>query len=176
MKNVFILLAVLLLVIIGIVLGLYWRVFHEGFSVDSSDWGNFGGYFNGVLTPILTIINIFVFVKISMKISTLDDKRAEKESQGQKDLMLMQFRKIEIDNFERMMDDALVPSSQFVVSKEVLARPIVLADMYLHTFLKSKLSLFKLSEDSTITHSIFELKKEINNFHVKFVGNGNFDG
>ena len=94
MMKKYISLSITLLIVF--VLGLYWKVFHDGLSNNSTDWGNFGGYFNGVLTPILTIINIFVFVSISMKISMLDDKRADRESLGQKDLMLMQFRKIEI--------------------------------------------------------------------------------
>lgn len=162
--------------LIVFVLGLYWKVFHDGLSNNSTDWGNFGGYFNGVLTPILTIINIFVFVSISMKISMLDDKRADRESQGQKDLMLMQFRKIEIDNFEKVMDEALVPSLQLAISKEALARPIILADMYLQTFLKSKLSLFNLSEENEVTQSILKLKNGINCYHKKFIGNEILDG
>ena len=75
-----------------------------------------------------------------MKLSALDDKRAEKEAEGQKNLILMQFRKKEIDIFERVLNEALIPSSQFVVSKDALARPIVLADLYLHSFLTSKLN------------------------------------
>lgn len=127
-------LSIILLITLASVLGMYWKVFHDGFSNNSADWGNFGGYFNGLLMPILTIINIFVFVGISMKLSMLDDKRAEMESQGQKDLLLMQFQKKEIDNFERIMNEALIPSSQFVISKEALARPIVYADLlFIHS-------------------------------------------
>lgn len=166
----YILLAIILLMTIFIVLGMYWIIFHDGLSNNSEDWGNFGSYFNGLLTPILTFINIFVFVSISMKLSVLDDKRAEKESEGQKTLMLMQFRKKEIDSFEMVLNQALIPSSQFVTSKEVLARPIVLADLYLQTFLKSKLSLFNLTANSEIAQSISELKNELNNYHAKFVG------
>ena len=166
----YILLAIILLMIIFIVLGMYWIVFHDGLSYNSEDWGYFGSYFNGLLTPILTFINIFVFVGISMKLSVLDDKRAEKESEGQKKLMLMQFRKKEIDSFEMVLNQALIPSSQVVISKEALARPIVLADLYLQTFLKSKLSLFNLTTNCKIAQSISELKKELNNYHAKFVG------
>ncbi len=153
----------------SIVLGMYWMVFHEGFSYNSADWGNFGSYFNGLMMPILTFVNILVFVSISMKISSLDDKRAEKEAEGQKSLMLMQFRKKEIDNFERVLNEALVPSSQFVISKEALARPIVLADLYLHSFLKSKLSLFNLTDNCETTQFVSELKRKISNYHTKFV-------
>ena len=153
----------------SIVLGMYWMVFHEGFSYNSADWGNFGSYFNGLLMPILTFVNIFVFVGISMKLSSLDDIRAEKEAEGQKYLMLMQFRKKEIDNFERVLNEALVPSSQFVISKEALARPIVLADLYLHSFLKSKLSLFNLTDNCETTQFVSELKRKISNYHTKFV-------
>lgn len=170
----YILIVIILLVAASIVLGLYWMVFHEGFSYNSADWGNFGSYFNGLLMPILTFVNIIVFVSISMKLSALDDKRAEKEVEGQKNLMLMQFRKKEIDNFERVLNEALIPSLQFVISKEVLARPIVLADMYLHSFLKSKLSLFNLTEDSETTQSVSKLKCKLSNYHTKFVSDEKF--
>ena len=165
----YILLVIILLMATSIVLGMYWMVFHEGFSYNSADWGNFGSYFNGLMMPILTFVNILVFVSISMKISSLDDKRAEKEAEGQKYLMLMQFRKKEIDNFERVLNEALVPSSQFVISKESLARPIVLADLYLHSFLKSKLSLFNLTDNCETTQFVSELKRKISNYHTKFV-------
>ena len=154
---------------IFIVVGLYWIVFHDGLSYNSEDWGNLGSYFNGVLSPILTFANIFIFIDISMKLSVLDDKRAEKESEGQKNIILMQFRKKEIDSFEMILNQALIPSSQFVISKEDLARPIVLADLYLQTFLKSKLSLFNLTANSEIAQSIYELKSELKNYHAKFV-------
>lgn len=165
----YILLVITPLIAISIVLGMYWTVFHKGFSNNSADWGNFGSFFNGLLMPILTFVNILVFVSISMKLSSLDDKRAEKEAEGQKNLMLMQFRKKEIDNFDRTLNEALIPSLQFVISKEVLARQIVLADLYLHSFLKSKLSLFNLSDNSETTKFISELKRKISNYHTKFV-------
>ena len=165
----YILLAIILLMATSIVLGMYWMVFHEGFSYNSADWGNFGSYFNGLMMPILTFVNILVFVSISMKISSLDDKRAEKEAEGQKNLMLMQFRKKEIDNFERVLNEALIPSTQFALSKEALAGSIVLADLYLHSFLKSKLSLFNLADNCETTQFISKLKREISNYHAKFV-------
>lgn len=170
----YILFVIILLVTASIVLGMYWMVFHEGFSYNSADWGNFGSYFNGVLMPILTFANIIVFVNISMKLSVLDDKRAEKEAEGQKNLMLMQFRKKEIDNFERILNEALIPSSQFVISKEALARPIVLADLYLHSFLKSKFSLFNLTDNCETIQFVSELKRELGNYHTKFVSDDKF--
>lgn len=168
MKN-YILLVIILLVAASFVLGMYWMVFHEGFSYNSTDWGNFGSYFNGLLMPILTFVNILVFISISMKLSSLDDKRAKKEAERQKKLMLMQFRKKEIDNFEKVLNEALIPSTQIAHSKEVLARPIVIADLYLHSFLKSKLSLFNLTDNCETTLSVFELKRELSNYHTKFV-------
>lgn len=174
MNKVYSLLAVALSTVMIAAVGLYCYIFHDGLSLNSSDWGNFGGYFNGLLAPILTVVNIFVFVSISMKLSSLDDKRADREEQGQRNLMLMQFRKEEIDTFNKIMDDAIVPYSQFAMSKDVLARPIVLADLYLHTFLKSKLGLFDLDDNSEITHSIYELKKELGNYHSKFVSDKDF--
>ena len=103
------------------VIAFYLFVFHNGLSDDSSAWSNFGDYMNGVLTPILTAINIYVFIRLTSVISEIEDKRAnellkqeelrsekemqqaeahfERELKHEKELLLMQLRKQEIDTF-----------------------------------------------------------------------------
>ena len=92
------------------VIAFYLYVFHDGLSEDSSVWSNFGDYINGVLTPILTAINIYVFIKMTIAISNLEERRTknalafedarlEKEMRHEKELLMMQLRKQEIDTF-----------------------------------------------------------------------------
>ena len=88
---------VIIVIAFAIVLALYLIVFRYGLSHSTTTWSEFGGYVSGVLMPILTAINIFVFVKLTNAISENDTYRSEKEMLFQKQLMLMQFRKKEID-------------------------------------------------------------------------------
>lgn len=84
--------------------GIYLYMFNNGLSNNSNSWSNFGNYINGVLTPIFTAINIYVFVKLTITISKLEEKRSEKELQHEKELLLMQFRKQEIETFVKQMN------------------------------------------------------------------------
>ena len=55
----------------------------------------------------------------------------------------MEFRKKEIESFEKYVYDALYPSlPSSIKSKKALGMLIGMASLYLNTFLKSKLSLF----------------------------------
>ena len=82
----------------------------------------------------------------------------------------MQFRKKEIDTFENCIYNAMYPAPTTLKSKNALAMPIGMASLYLGTFLKSKLSLFSLSEDCETTIAIRELYEKIVKYHVKFIG------
>lgn len=91
-----------------VAIGLYLSVFRVGLSIQSADWGNFGSYFSGLLNPILTAINILVFVRLTTVVSNLDDERAKRETQAQQDMLWMQFRKKEIDNFKNAISRAVL--------------------------------------------------------------------
>ena len=150
---------------------LYWSVFRFGLSTQMSDWGNFGSYFSGLIMPILTAINITVFVKMTKEISSIDERRSNNAIKAQKEITLMEFRKKEIESFEKYVYDALYPSlPSSIKSKKALGMPIGMASLYLNTFLKSKLSLFSLSEDSDTACAIRKLYEKIVEYHVKFIG------
>lgn len=151
-------------------LALYWSVFRCGLSTNTVDWGSFGSYFSGLLLPILTAINILVFVKMTKEISLIDDKRAKSAINSQKEITLMQFRKKEIETFERYVYNAMYPTPPVIRSKAALAMPIGIANLYLKTFLESKLNLFSLSEESETAKSIQELYERMVNYHAKFIG------
>lgn len=98
-----------------IILAFYFYMFNSGLSKDSNSWSNFGDYVNGVLTPILTAINIYVFIKMTIAISGLEERRTinanaiekarlEKEMCHEKEMLMMQLRKQEIDTFVKQMN------------------------------------------------------------------------
>lgn len=76
--------------------------------VNSNSWIEFSVFFNGVIMPILTAINIFVFVKLTNAISEKDKIQSEKALFYQKQLLLMQFRKAEIEAFEKSLDNVFL--------------------------------------------------------------------
>lgn len=97
------------------ILAFYFFMFNGGLSKDSNSWSNFGDYVNGVLTPILTAINIYVFIKMTIAISGLEERRTinanaieearlEKEMHHEKEMLMMQLRKQEIDTFVKQMN------------------------------------------------------------------------
>lgn len=111
-------------------LGFYFYMFNNGLSNDSNSWSNFGDYVNGVLTPIFTVINIYVFIKLTTAISRLEekryensmeieDKRREKEIEHEKELLLMQFRKQEIETFVKQINRIDNSPLDIVTLKEV---------------------------------------------------------
>lgn len=156
-----------------VAIGLYLSVFRVGLSIQSADWGNFGSYFSGLLNPILTAINILVFVRLTTVVSNLDDERAKRETRAQQDMLWMQFRKKEIDNFENAISRAVLSQdlwSGFASASEIreLAIPMKETDLYLYTFLKCKLSLFELAEGDAVVVRIRELKKRLTELHEKF--------
>ena len=82
-----------------IVFGIYFRMFHGELSDDSYIWSNFGNYINGFLSPLLTIINIIVFIELTIAISKIEEHRSEKALENEKQLLLMQLKKQELDSF-----------------------------------------------------------------------------
>lgn len=158
----------MLVALIGVSI-LYFARFHYGITNDINNWGNVGSFFGGVITPIMSAINIIVFIEISLQISKWDDKRAEENAKSQKTLLLMQFRKKEIENFENVMNEAFVPRVEMSFNAQVKAIPIVYASLYVQSFLTTKLNLFELKEDDEIVKKIINLSNIIVQYNQEFV-------
>lgn len=118
-RNVFLCIVLVFIFI----LAFYFYMFNNGLSKDSNSWSNFGDYVNGVLTPILTTINIYVFIKMTIAISSLEERRTinanaieearlEKEMHHEKQMLMMQLRKQEIDTFVKQMNKIFDYSSK----------------------------------------------------------------
>ena len=90
--------------VVAFTFGLYFYTFHGRISDDSSVWSNFGNYINGLLTPLLTIINIAVFIELTIAIYQLEEQRSEKALENEREVLLMQLRKQEIDTFIQQMN------------------------------------------------------------------------
>lgn len=153
------------------VLALYLIIFRYGLSHSSTAWSEFGGYFSGILMPILTAINIFVFINLTNAISEKDSNRSEKEMQFQKQLMLMQFRKKEIDEIETNMD-SIFSINDVNTSKGMMSKVNNLI-IYLGSFQSTKLSLFGIKEDSKIKKDIDNLMDLLSGINKKWSNNEN---
>lgn len=162
---------VIIVIAFAIVLALYFIVFRYGLSHSTTTWSEFGGYVSGVLMPILTAINIFVFVKLTNAISENDSNRSEKEMLFQKQLMLMQFRKKEIDEIETKMD-SIFSINDVNTSKGMMSKVNNLI-IYLGSFQSTKLSLFGIKEDSKIKKDIDDLMDLLSGINKKWSNNEN---
>ena len=154
-----------------LVLALYFIIFRYGISHSSAVWSEFGGYVSGILMPILTAINIFVFIKLTNAISEKDSNRSEKEMQFQKQLMLMQFRKKEIDELETKMD-SIFSTNEINTSKDMISK-VTNIIIYLGSFQSTKLSLFGMKEDSKIKKDIDDLINVLSWINIKWSNNEN---
>ena len=129
-------------IFIAFVLFLYFHMFHGALSDDSYIWANFGNYINGLLTPFLTIVNIIVFVKLTMTIDKTEEQRSAKALETEKQLLLLQLRKQELDNFARHM----IKLEDYSTREEgVKVIPPVI--YYLEVFEKTGLKYFDLKDN-----------------------------
>lgn len=152
--------------VVILVVGFYFCFFNDGISQDSNSWSNFGNYINGVLMPVLTAINIYVFIKLTREVSKLEERRSEnamskenerieREMKHERELLLLQFRKQELDVFIKQMN-RIFDNSPGPIKIESLQQ---VAD-YLKSFSETGLKWFNL-ENYEIT------KNEINSLWVK---------
>lgn len=135
--------------------------------VNSSSWIEFSVFFNGVLMPILTAINVFVFVKLTNIISKKDEIRSEKELSYQKQLLLMQFRKAEIEEFEKSFDNVFLFKNvaEYTDYTSDVSFSVMNALVYLNSFQNTKLSLFNLNENSKVAIDINNYSLLLKEYH-----------
>ena len=125
-------------------------------------WIEFSTIFNGIMMPILTAINVYVFVKLTNAVSEKDEMRSRKELEYQKNMMLMQFRKSEIDAFSR-----IITNENDVRTEKLLSSAL----LYVDTFYSSRLSLFNLNKESGVAEEIFDFCKCLANCYNKAIEN-----
>ena len=164
----------------------YFILFHYGFSNDPSSWGNFGDYINGILTPILTAVNIYVFIRLTSKISEIEDNRTneaiqqerersikeleqakfqfEQQLEHEKNLLYLQFRKQELNNFCQNINDALS-----FYPKEEIVRKLENVSSYLDSFISSGLKLFMIDDKGVTERKIKRLRMDINSMSFNFM-------
>ena len=158
---------VLILVLLGILI-VFWILyacrFTGGLSSDQSIWGAFGDFFNGVISPIFAAINICIFWYLTKVIDANDDMRQKQDEAHQKAMILMQFRKAEIDRFEDALQESmLIPDSSNLIR---FLRNLALASAYLGTFSQSKLDLFGKDQDSDLNIQLNYLIQTIIKYKV----------
>lgn len=123
-------------------------------------WIEFSTIFNGIMMPILTAINVYVFVKLTNAISEKDEMRSRKELEYQKNMMLMQFRKSEIDAFSRV-----ITNENDVCTEKLLSSAL----LYVDTFYSSRLSLFNLNKESGVAKEILDFCKCLDSCYIKTI-------
>ncbi len=135
--------------------------------VNSSSWIEFSVFFNGVLMPILTALNVFVFVKLTNIISKKEEIRSEKELSYQKQLLLMQFRKAEIEAFEKSFDNVFLFKNvaEYTDYTSDVSFSVMNALVYLNSFLNTKLSLFNLNKNSKVAIDITNYSLLLKEYH-----------
>lgn len=130
-------------------------------------WIEFSTIFSGIMMPILTAINVFVFVKLTNAVSEKDEIRSREELEYQKKMMLMQFRKNEIDAFSRLTTGAFEYKENSISVEKLLSSAL----LYVDTFYSSRLSLFNLDKESEVAKEIFDYCKSLSDCCNKTVEN-----
>ena len=130
-------------------------------------WIEFSAIFNGIMMPILTAINVYVFVKLTNAVSEKDEIRSREELEYQKKMMLMQFRKNEIDAFSRLTTGAFEYNENSISAEKLLSSAL----LYVDTFYSSRLSLFNLNKESGVAEEIFDFCKCLANCYNKAIEN-----
>jgi len=166
----------LLLVIFGF-WGFYAYHFQGGLSSDQLRWSQFGDFFNGVISPIFAAINIYLFWYLTRVIDLKNERRQreiqfdekrrqEQNAEHEKALILMQFRKAEIDRFDDIISNAFVP--QDAQNNFENLRAISLALTYLALFKRTKLDIFGLDNNSNTVNSVDELRRYMGEYFIIF--------
>lgn len=142
--------------------------------VKSSSLMEFGLFFNAFMMPILTAINIFVFVRLTNSISEKDTVQSEKELSFQKQLLLMQFQKAEIETFEKTMYNvfSIKSISDYKEYVNENSFSVLNAIYYLDSFIKTKLTLFDLNKESKISNDITDLGSLLGEYYDDVQKNG----
>lgn len=162
-----------LIIILLVILLIYKNHFNGEISSDHSRWSQFGDFINGVISPIFTAINIGIFwyltkvvddnnKKRQKEIQDNEDRRRQQDAEHQKAMILMQFRKAEIDRLEEAIPNELfLPQG---LTAEEYSDSLLVASAYIMSFIESKLELFDLDKKHSISKQIIILGKSINDY------------
>ena len=167
--------------VVILVVGFYFCFFNDGISQDSNSWSNFGNYINGVLMPVLTAINIYVFIKLTTEVSKLEERRSEnamskenerieRELQHEREMLLLQLRKQELDVFLKQMNRIFdnSPDSKVIESLQQVAD-------YLQSFSETGLKWFNLQKYEKTRNEINSLWVKLNKYIINIKDKKDFD-
>ena len=120
-------------------------------SIYANDsWIEFSILINGIMTPILTIINVYVFVKLTTASSEIDKARLKKEIEYRERELVVEYRKKELEKFDKIMTETLVFGMKGRNNEEALYSMM----LYVESFYMSKLQLFGLSKESHVASEV----------------------
>lgn len=116
----------------------------------NDSWIEFSTLINGIMTPILTIINVFVFVKLTTASSEIDKARLKKEIEYRERELVVEYRKTELEKFDKIMTETLLFGMKGCNNEESLYSMM----LYVESFYMSKLQLFGLSKESHVASEV----------------------
>jgi len=148
---------------IALTVGAYFLIFNQGISHSTQDWANFGGYIGGILAPVFTVLNIAVFIRLTNAIDKSDERRKNKELDYQKSLIVTQIRQEELNTLTNILNKALLLEANLMSSN--IITPIVAADVYIESFMRTKHSLFPIEENSELFNKMLRLHKLLINYN-----------
>ena len=150
-----VLIVILVLILVGFWISYICR-FSGGLSSDQSIWAEFGDYFNGVISPIFAAINIGIFWYLTVVIDDNNDIRRQQDAEHQKAMILMQFRKNEVDR----LNEVLQVSNENIQNTNYLLL-LTQWELIVDNFLKSKLVFFGLEENTEMIKKLQTLHDEL---------------
>ena len=116
----------------------------------NDSWIEFSTLTNEIMTPILTIINVFVFVKLTTASSEIDKARLKKEIEYRERELVVEYRKKELEKFDKIMTETLLFGMKECNNEEALYSMM----LYVESFYMSKLQLFGLSKESLVASEV----------------------
>ena len=154
---------ILLVVLFGF-WGFYAYHFQGGLSSDQLRWSQFGDFFNGVVSPIFAAINICIFWYLTKVVDENNTERQSQNAEHEKNIVLMQFRKAEVDRFEDIISTALMPKVD-MSDIYLYLQPTVIAINFTDSFINYRLKLFNLDNTSDIVAQTIELNDKLKKFY-----------
>ena len=151
---------ILLGVIIAFLILYIWR-FHYGLSSDQLHWSQFGDFFNGVISPIFAAINICIFWYLTKVIDLNNDKRQNQNAEHEKNIILMQFRKTEVDRLDEALHYVIANNNKY----DKLADRVFNAWAIASYFKLTKSAIFNIGDDSKIAKELDSLIVNLNELY-----------
>lgn len=143
----------ILLGIIFVFVLIYVLRFHRVLSSEHLTWSQFGDIFNGVISPIFAGINICIFWYLTKVVDLNNDERQDEMLKNEKTLLLMQFRKTEVDRLDEALYNVIANNNNFNKLVDRVFNAYIIASYFYET----KSAFFDIKDDSDLAKDLKSL-------------------